>query len=116
VLVMAEKTWIVSPTGEIFPGYYRGRLVKQGPLIAITLAEIAPDFGDDGEPLWDWFYVLTVDGEARDPWDCLGLLGEPCTAEEVEYIERTRQYDRTHGTPLANARDPINPLTSPILF
>ena len=105
---MAEKTWIVSPVGEVFPGFYRGRLVKGGPIIAIVLAEIAPDFDADGEPMWQWTYVLTVDGEDRDPWDMTGLMGEPCTEAEVAYIEATRQYDRTHGTPLANARKPVD--------
>lgn len=113
---MVEKQWIVSPTGELFPGFYRGRLVRGGPLVAIVLAEVAPQFDEDGEPMWDWFYLLTVDGENRDPFDTLGFMGEPCTEAEVAYIEATRQHDRTHGTPLAHARQKIDALQSPLPF
>ena len=102
------KTWVVSPTGEVFPGFYKGRLVSRGPIVAIVLAEVAPDFDEDGEPMWQWTYVLTVDGEDRDPWDTLGIMGEPCTAAEVAYIEATRQHDRTHGTPMADARKKVD--------
>jgi hypothetical protein len=105
---VSGRTWIISPTGEVFPGFYRGQMVRGGPLVAIVLAEVAPAVDEDGEPMWDWLYTLTLDGEARDPWDTLGLMGEPCTAAEVAYIEATRQHDRMHGTPMANARKKVD--------
>lgn len=111
-----KSQWIVSPTGELRPGFYRGRLVRGGPIVAIVLAEIAPDRDDDGEWLWDFHFRLTVDGEDRDPFDMTGLIGEPCTEAEVDYIEATRRHDRTHGTPLADARRKIDTLQSPIPF
>lgn len=113
---MAERVWIVGPDGHMRPGFYRTRLVKNGPLVAVVLAEIAPDRDDDGEWLWDFHFRLVIDGEDRDPFDSLGIMGEPCTEAEVEYIEAVRKHDRTHGTPLANARQKIDPVTSPLPF
>lgn len=110
------SVWIIAPDGHPRPGFYRTRLVKGGPLVAVTLAEIAPDRDDDGEWAWDFHYRLTVDGEPRDWWETSSLSGEPCTEAEVAYIEATRQHDRTHGTPLADARQKIDHLQSPLPF
>lgn len=111
-----RRQWIIDARGDLFPGFYRTRLVKNGPLVAVTLAEIAPPYDEDGEPMWEFLYRLTIDGEERDPFSTAPLSGEPVTEAEVAYIEETRDYDRTHGTPLADARKSIDPLSSPLPF
>ncbi len=98
------------------PGFYRARLVKGGPFVAIVLAEIAPQFDADGEPMYDYVYTLTVDGEPRCPYTHAPLFGEPVAEGEADYIAKTRAYDRRHETPLADARQRIDPLQSPLPF
>lgn len=113
---MTERVWIIDAAGDMRPGFYRTRLVKNGPLVAVTLAEIAPPFDEDFEPMWDYVYRLTIDGEDRDPFTTSPLAGEPVTEAEVDYIDAVRIHDRTHGTPLADARLAIDPLQSPLPF
>lgn len=111
------SVWIISPTGDFRPGFYRARLVKGGPYVPVELAEMTPPRDDDGEWLWDFHYRLTVDGEDRDPYSTKDLIGEPVTEAELRYLNATREFDRTHGTPMADARRPVDLLeTMPRLF
>ena len=110
------RVWVIHPDGTFRPGFYRCRLVKNGPIVPVVLAEIAPDRDDAGEWLWDFIFHLTVDGEERDPYTHKPFDGEPITEAELRYLEATRAYDRQHDTPLADARKRIDPLTSPLSF
>lgn len=102
-------------------GFYRRRLVKDGPLVAVRIEHSVardPVTGEqlDRSPVWlAWCNGGEVD--VFDVWP--GCSGEPITEDEYRYLlslkEWAEQNDRT--APEANPRKPIDmTLMPPIKF
>lgn len=104
------RIWIIGPRGEAVPGFYRTKLVKGGPWVGVRFDVTPPAFGEDGEPLWDFAYSLTIDGKERDPFDGRVVSGEPITKAEFSYLERMREHAITHepDMPEANPRQKVD--------
>ncbi len=112
---MRDDDWFISPTGNqvsghFRPGFYRTRLVKGGPFVPVRLREIPPAFGEDGEPLWDYGYVLTVNGEVRDAIKSRGLAGEPISEADYRHMLAMREHALAHepDMPEANPDQPVD--------
>lgn len=103
------------PIDQPRPGFYRRRLVKGGPFVAVRIFVPCPLDPWTGEPL-DRPRVLsaTVAGEPADPWRTWTYCAaEPISAQEFRYLERLREIP---GTPESRPRTPIDLGTMPPVY
>lgn len=118
---MSERAYIVCGAGGDYrPGFYRVRLVKDGPWVPVHLAEhVERDAA--GDPIADAEYRLEIDGDVIlnfGPKYPQGLLGEPITEAEYDYMRATTRHAVAHEPthPAANPYAPIDLMTAPLPF
>jgi hypothetical protein len=109
-----DTWWIIAPNGERLPGTYKTRMVKGGQEVPVRLTLIS-ERDEAGELVGDEILILEIDGErVESPWDYPMLTGVPIAEAEYRYLLARRKYEREHGTALADARKPIDFLTTPV--
>ena len=117
----ARAWWRASLAGERPPidmndpqvGFYKRRLVKDGPFVPCHVwveEEVCPD---TGELLSDSRLCCSVDGRevsAEDHW--LYMCDQAISEKEFDYMSSLSAYAKRHDKrePLANPRKPIDPL------
>lgn len=100
-------------------GWYRRKLVKDGPWVAARIylyQEIDPA---SGELLADEEMRCEVDGERRDKDDqWTWLCNEPITEAQYRYLLDTRRWAERHSPddPHADPRKPIDHNRTPLPF
>lgn len=107
------------------PGFYRRRLVKDGPWVPVRIKPW-PLVNDDGEPIdredarcfvsWPPLRCF-VDGQERDVWDQWPFL-HPITEAEFRYMTDTAAWARQYAPhdPTANPKRPIDINRLPPVF
>jgi hypothetical protein len=97
------------PMGSPAPGYFKRKLVKGGPWVAVR-------FYDDGGVIKVEVngYTERADGEPFDPHEWWPLVW-PSTEAEFRHLTRVREWAERHAPhfPAANPRAPINLGTLP---
>jgi hypothetical protein len=97
-------------------GWYRRRLVKNGPWVPARIyleRDIDPE---SGELLGPEVMRCEVDGEQRnaeDQWSW--LMSQPISEQEYDYLTATIEWSRTNAPsePMANVYEPIDWLQVP---
>lgn len=121
---MSAKAWIISAAdGTLYPGYYRVRLVKDGPWVPVCLEESVEVDELTGEAMGDAVYTLTVDGRVilnfETKYRQWGLFGQKIDQAEYAYMRATTRhasrYDVAHH-PAANPDKPVDLMTCPLPF
>lgn len=120
---VVRKAEIINPLDGSpgVPGFYRTRLVKDGPFVPVALRHEPPRDPDTGEPMdRSYLWSLEIAGElVADPSPCQqrafgryvtnsngwGLTGEVIDQELYEYMLRVREW--------AIANDPTAPEANP---
>lgn len=113
-----SDAWIIDPAGELRPGFYRKRLIKDGPLVPVHLLAIEERDPATNELVADVEYQLWIDGEIvlnflpRYP---AGLFGEEITEAEYDFMRATTRHAVAHEPdhPAANPNAPIDLMTAP---
>lgn len=85
-------------------GYFKRRLVKDGPWVPVSIAFSASQ--EDRSPIW----VATLNGAFVDVWDVWpDCSGEPITETEYRYLMSLREWaQQVPSAPEANPRQSIN--------
>lgn len=85
---MNNRTWIIGPGGQIYPGLYRARLVRGGPFVPVRCWIEAGDRDPDtDELLSDDLTFLEVDGRRVDPFTPgYFLMGEAISIQEFNSL------------------------------
>lgn len=94
-------------------GYYRRRLVKGGPWVAVKIWNGPPRDPDTGEVLFERPYLwrALLNGDDVDIWDVWPeCSGEPIGYVEYEFILKAHLWAKVHAPndPEANPRKPID--------
>lgn len=100
-------------------GWFRRRLVKGGPWVPARIW-LAQDINEHGELEADEILRCEVLGEAKDPFDqWVWLASNPISEDEYERLMAHRAevgWHEDRRDPLFNPRQPINHLTTKLLF
>ena len=97
-------------------GWYRRRLVKDGPWCSVRIWLEQPVDAETGELCGDAYYCCDVDGRPADPehhW--LFCCTQPIAETEYIYMMKLSKYAKARAPrePLANPRKPIDLLLTP---
>lgn len=113
--------WIIGENGHIEQGYFRVRLVKDGPWVPCHVW-IEPSERDveTGEPTTDEHLHVVLDCIERDR-PALGwqpLVGERITAQEYAYMAAVSRHATAHepSLPAANPYSQVDFKTAPSPF
>jgi len=96
---MTARVWILAENYGVTPGFYRVRLVRNGPFVPcrcwIEPSEIDTD---TGEATTDERTRLLVDGREVRPFHppFTTLVGEPITEAEFNYLNAMSAWARTN--------------------
>lgn len=116
-----SRVWIIGENGRIEQGYFRVRLVKDGPMVPahvwIEPSEIEPV---TGHPMTDERLHVVIDCIERDR-PALGwqpLIGERITEREYRYMVAASQHATAHepNLPAADPYSPVDLATAPSPF
>lgn len=100
-------------------GFFRRRLVRNGPWVPARIWIEQIVCPDTGELVDDERLRCEVNGLDRDPGEAwLWLAGQPISEAEFNYMTALRAWAAWSSPdhPAARPFDPIDPLTSPIPF
>jgi hypothetical protein len=111
--VNPSRVWILGENFSVTPGFYRVRLVRNGPLVSCR-CWIEPSERDPetDEPTTDERTRLVIDGREERPFypPFTTLVGEPITEAEFKYLAAMSHWARTNDAsrPEAFPSEPID--------
>lgn len=104
---------------EPHPGFYKRRLVKNGPWVAVKIELIRPVDDETGELIADEYLRAEQDGKEVDPvavW--LYCCTHPITETDYRYLTGATRWDKAYAPehPYANPGQPVDHLKTPLPF